>query len=152
MTPAEAATFWHCPESEDPPSEPATDAMIREFNARHGVALPDSFATLYKSQNGGASRLHGDSFWSIDAEIVPLTTLDRLCDGYHDEDVVAAWTELAGELSQIVVYFGDGHFYFALNFNDVDGGEPIVWYFDDNGAKRTGMQFEGWLTSDGGVR
>lgn len=50
-----------------------------------------------------------------------------------------------------MVFFGDGHFYFALNFNDTIGDEPIVWYVDDNGAKRTGLRFEDWLTSDGGT-
>ncbi len=152
MTPTEAQAFWNCPESEDEPPKPATDAMIREFNNHHGISLPDSFVTLYRCQNGGASRIHYDSFWSINGEITPLTTLDRLCDGYHDEDLVNAWRASLGDLSRVVVFFGDGHFYFTLNFNDTIGDEPIVWYVDDNGAKRTGLHFEDWLTSDGGTR
>lgn len=151
MTPAEARTFWHFPEAEDPPPGPATESMIHDFNSRHGISLPESFVTLYRCQNGGASPLHDDSFWSIDGEVTPLTTLELLCDGYHDEDLVSTWTSLLGDLSRVVVFFGDGHFYFALNFNDTIGDELIVWYVDDNGAKRTGLHFEDWLTSDGGT-
>lgn len=150
MTPAEAKAFWHFPDLEDSPPEPATDAMIQEFNERHLLRLPDSFVALYQVQNGGLSPTHYQTFWSINDDVCPLTTLDQVCDGRHDDEIVGMWTKELEDLSRLVVFFGDGHFYFALNFNDLQEDEPIVWYLDDNGAKRTGMRFEPWLASEGG--
>lgn len=145
MTPEEAAKFWHFPESEDPPPGPATDEQINGLQDRYGIKLPESFVTLYQHQNGGGTSKHPDAFWSIRDPQCPVASLEDVAEWTHDDDAKGFWARTFADSSRVIVFFGDGHFYFGLNYDDLSLGEPAVWYITADKAESTGKTFEQWI-------
>ena len=145
MTPTEAAEFWLFPEAEDEPPPPASEDQIRRFNRDHQIELPESFVILYSQQNGGGTQHLPDPFWSLDDPVCPVSSLVTVGDWTHDEDAKRYWQMTFGDPGRVVVFFGDGHFYFALNYNELKLGEPMVWYITDDNAYSTTRSFEQWI-------
>lgn len=128
---------------------PMTETQLCRFVDQFSVELPVLMVQLYRLQNGGFADRFQSSFWSIGiGENTDCTSLQKLCKTYHDdEELEQLWSSLLGDLSNVIVFLGDGHFYFTLNYNQVEGDEPIIWFVDENGAQSTGQNFESWIRS-----
>jgi hypothetical protein len=145
----DAFRFWTLPDGSraDDASPPVPDSQIAKFSQQFGVDLPKALIELYRQQNGGFSAHFESVFWPIsNGENDDMTSLGTLCETYHeDENLDRLWTSLMDDLTKVIVFLGDGHFYFVLNYNECRNGEPIVWYVDENNAKSTGQTFAEWI-------
>lgn len=133
--------------------QPVTDEQINSLERKFLIKLPATMIELYRRQNGGFSEHHMESLWSIErGNNCDMTSLQVLATTYHeDPGLEAEWRLSLGDLSRVIVMLGDGHYYFALNYNDLHEGEPRVWYVADSIVRSTAMLFGDWLFSDGGV-
>lgn len=141
--------LWLLPDGEpaDDAPPPLTDSQLGRFVEQFSVEPPAVMIQLYRLQNGGFVERFQSSFWPISrGENTDCTSLKVLCETYHhDEDLEQRWASNLGDLSTVIVFLGDGHFYFTLNYNHGHQEDPIVWFVDENGAKSTGKNFESWL-------
>lgn len=144
-----AIRFWTFPDGSraEDRRPPVTDSQLATFAQEFGVELPTALIELYQQQNGGFSIRFESLFWPIgQGGSDDLTTLRKLCETYHEnEGLERRWASLLGDLGSVIVFLGDGHFYFVLNYNDKKNKEPTVCYVDDNGVKATGHTFAEWI-------
>jgi hypothetical protein len=149
MDTQDAIRFWtfHDGTRADDARSPVTDSQLTAFSHRFCIQLPPALIELYRQQNGGFSDRFESLLWPIcTGESDDATSLRILCGTYHeDEDLERQWTSLMGDLANVIVFLGDGHFYYVLNYNRCDNGDPIVWYVDENGARSTGQSFAQWI-------
>jgi hypothetical protein len=145
----DAIRFWTLPDGSraDDARPPVTDSQLAAFTQQFGVELPSDLVELYRQQNGGFSVRFESLFWPIaHGGNDDVTNLRTLCETYHDDEGMSRlWTSCMGDLANVFVFLGDGHFYFVLNYNDQKNGEPIVAYVDDNGVRTTGQTFAEWI-------
>lgn len=147
----DAIRFWALPDGSiaEDARPPVTDAQLAMFAQRFGLELPAALVQLYRQQNGGFSVRFESLFWPIEhQENDDITNLRTLCETYHDDEAVGRlWTSWLGDVANVFVFLGDGHFYFVLNYNDRKNGEPVVYYIDDNGVKSTKQTFAEWIVT-----
>lgn len=133
---------------------PVADYQLEAFEQKFGVPLPSQIIALYRHQNGGFSERHLGSFWSIESdEEESITTLQNLIAEVHEDATLEAdWRQHLGGLDRVFAIFGDGHFYFVLNYNDLRENQPTVWYMDESTIRSTSLTFGEWLfRRDGGL-
>lgn len=145
----DAVRFWTLPDGSLPEdaNPPVTDAQLAFFRQQYDFQLPDALVVLYRQQNGGFSIRFESLFWPIaQGASDDVTTLHTLCETFHqDEDLERQWAILLGDLGNVLVFLGEGHFYFVLNYNQQKNGEPTVCYVDENGVRETTQTFEEWI-------
>ena len=124
-----------------------TDEQVNSFELKHGIAIPQSLVKLYKIQNGGFSLRFECFFWPIErGQDDDMTTLASLTGTYHEDATVHdLWVNQLGPLNKVFVFLGDGHFYFVLNFNRVEDGQPTVAEVTESQVRQTNFSFEQWL-------
>jgi hypothetical protein len=74
-----------------------------------------------------------------------VSSLADIAEWTDDDDVKAFWARTFPNPSRLIVFFGDGHFYFGLNYDDQSSDEPAVWYITNDNAESTGKTFEQWI-------
>lgn len=142
-------SVWLLDDGSRPPDvlPPVTVEQLDAFKARYGLDLPMAMRDLYQIQNGGFSLRYECIFWPIECgRNDDMTTLAELASSYHQDDALSdMWRNSLGDLARVVVYLGDGHFYYVLNYNDTVGVEPTVWMVTESSCKSTKETFGDWL-------
>lgn len=130
---------------------PVTETQLAAFQHKYGLTLPETLQTVCKIQNGGFSLRYESSFWPIEAgQHDDMTTLQMLSKTYHqDQAIEDFWQEQLGDLSGVVVFLGDGHFYAVLNYNRLVNEEPTVEIVTESTTKPTGGSLAQWLQATG---
>jgi hypothetical protein len=125
-----------------------TDEMVAACETDFGVKFPFSFIQLLKTQNGGPLdnsdfKLEGQGVISVggicgispDVEYGRIFPLARCLEPEYMADEIREINEQVGDPNLILPFDSDGHYYYALNFNERGTtGEPSVIYLDIEGG------------------
>jgi hypothetical protein len=127
---------------------PLTDDEVRVCEADFGLRFPQALIDLLKEQNGGYFENSDFKIQGTDLtinEVIGISSsekwgrlqpLSRILDpeNFPEEDL-AEIRDVIGDLSKIIPFDGDGHYYYALDYNRLNrSGEPTVLYLDIEGG------------------
>jgi hypothetical protein len=126
---------------------PLTDEEVRVCEAQFGVRFPAALIDLLKEQNGGYFensdfKLNGRDYWIEDVAGISssagwgaIQPLGRVIDpDFFLPEESQQIREVIGDLAKMLPFTGDGHFFYALDYNRLNkGGEPTVAYIDIEG-------------------
>ena len=126
---------------------PLTDEEVRACEAEFGIRFPAALVKLLKEQNGGYFensdfKLNGRDYWiedvagiSSSARWDAIQPLGRVIDPeFFTPEESEQIRQVIGDLGKILPFTGDGHFFYALDYNRLNPeGEPTVAYVDIEG-------------------
>lgn len=112
--------------------------MLEKWEKKYGLKLPERLVAEFNSKNGGTLAINrfkvGEEIINIH-EIFGISPDDQYScmaplSNWHSWEEEGLNLKDHGDPKKLVLLYGDGHFYYCLDYNGTPAGKPKISYVD----------------------